>query len=508
LIKKIAVVLIFVLLLFAGIIALTQETDEELPLVKAENEFDGDEEFFYYPEAEKKIPDWLKDARWFRSNAGGMAIEEIPSRLMALRNEYALVIDSAQKEDLPESLLPFYDERYFMEIRVLFKKGEQSRTQWVFRDEDGRSRLVAVFIEKETADEMQPEPDEAEDADGASNFLTIFTDKEEADGIKTEPNEAVDAYVRHRFLSLFREKEVTEEIQTELNEALDADGISELLAAFAENEITDGTQEDDFDGETDGGMVKTNENKNSPDGFIEIYDENLFLSAEYRFFQDGGRSRTDFAYKDDLLISSTFLLWEENDGVTHVSDEQYVQVYTDYFRYNRSLYLRSVRRVFYKDREISSFDEPVVIAFPSGILAAARETAFIGERQNSYPEFFGEITAKKDSAITYSTDEKGRVLSQTFFDEEGNVIWAIYNTWSDDRIVSTAKEEGDNISLAEYEYDSGGDRVLERNYTNGVLNRVVRSEGKTDIEELYLNGNVILRAVWEDGRKISETMMR
>jgi len=197
------------------------------------------------------------------------------------------------------------------------------------------------------------------------------------------------------------------------------------------------------------------------------------------------------------------LLWEEND-----EGGEYAQVYADFFRYNRSSFLRSVQRVFYKDREISLLDDPVVIAFPSGIMDAARNEFFIGERQNSYPEFFGDFFAEKDSKMVYAIDERGRISSQTFYDENEKVIWVIYNTWRDERIVSTLKEEGGAEYLAEYEYNSGGDRVLERNYVNGVLERVVRTEGKIDIEELYLNGKVILQAVWEDGRKVSETRMR
>jgi len=389
--RKIAAAFIFILLLSAGFIALTQESDGDMPVV---------------PEMEKNPPEWAKGARWFRSNAGGMALEEMPSRIAALRNEYALLIDFAGREELPEFLYPFYDEKYFMEIRVLYEKNEKAHTQWIFRDIDGTSRLVAVFAEKNAADETQAD-------------------------VKEEPQ------------------------------------------------------------------------KNNASGFIEVYDENSFLSAEYRFFQDGGKSRTDYIFKDGLLLSSTVFLWEEDDD-----GGKYAQVYADYFRYNRSSFLRSVQRVFYKDREISSLNDPVVIVFPSGIMAAARERFFTWERQNSYPEFFGDVLAAKDSKMSYSTDDRGRITSQTLYDENDNVIWVIYNTWRNERIISTLKEEGGKVFLAEFEYDSNGDRVLEKNYTNGVLERVVRSQGKTDIEELYLNGNVILQAVWEDGRKVSETRMR
>jgi hypothetical protein len=424
--KKTAAVLIFILLLFAGIIALTQETDNDMPFIITDNEFDESEDFFYYPEDKKVLPEWFKGARWFRSNAGGMVLEEIPSRLAALRNEYALLIDFAEKEELPEYLYPFYDERYFIEIRVLYENGEKSRAQWIFRDAGGTSRLAAVFTEKESENDTRTE---------------VFETEEEQDRRSG--------------------------------------------------------------GEITAGLAANNTKKNSVSGFIEVYDENSFLSAEYRFFQNGDRSRIDYVFKNGLLLSSSVWLCEEND-----SGAEYEQIFTDYFRYNRSSFLRSVQRVFYKDSEVSSLDDPVVIAFPHGIMAAARERYSTGERLNSYPEFFGNVSAGKDSKMSYSTDERGRILSQTFYDAGGKAIWVIYNTWRDDRIISSVKEEGSKIYLAEYEYDSGGERTLERNYMNGVLERVVRSQGKTDIEELYLNGNVILRAVWEDGRKISETRMR
>ena len=462
--RNIAAAFVFILLLFAGFIALTQETDGDLPIVNTENEFDEGEEIFS-PEIEKVPPEWVKGERWFRSNAGGMALEEIPSRLTALRNEYALVIDIAEKEELPEYIFPFYDNNFFIEIRVLYKKGEHAHTQWIFRDDNGKTRLVAVFNEKKIANETQTEVTEEILAE-----VTEETPTEVTEEMPTEVTEEMPV-------------EVTEEMLAEVNEGEEETEENPVSTILIER-IADNTKE--------GGLS----------GFIEVYDENSFLTSEYRFLQDGGRSRTDYDFKNGFLISSKVSVWEGND----VGGE-YKPAFADYFRYNRSSFLRSVQRVFYKDSEISSLNDPVLITFPAGIMAAARNEYFIGERYNSYPDFFGEITVEKDSKMSYSTDERGRILSQTLYGTDDKIIWVIYNTWKDERIISTVKEEGDNTSLAEFEYDSDGDRVLERNYTNGILERVVRSEGKTDIEELYLNGNVILQAVWEDGRKISETRM-
>jgi hypothetical protein len=80
----------------------------------------------------------------------------------------------------------------------------------------------------------------------------------------------------------------------------------------------------------------------------------------------------------------------------------------------------------------------------------------------------------------------------------------VKNTWSGDRIIAVLKIEGDVEKLTEYEYDSDGKRKTQRDIHNGVLERMVRIDGSKETEELYMNGVVVLRAFWEDGRKISE----
>jgi len=159
------------------------------------------------------------------------------------------------------------------------------------------------------------------------------------------------------------------------------------------------------------------------------------------------------------------------------------------------------------DQQITESDNIVRAVFPQNILAAAKNKLFMGERFNSYPDFFGDLFVLKGSRLIFTTDDRGRVLDQTLIsnDEEKTVIWKIVNTWSGERISKITKTEGDAVLLAEYVYNKAGDRILERNIKNGVLERVVRAEGKKDIEELYMNNKVVLQAVWEDGRKISES---
>ena len=429
--KKLIKTITFTLLLLAGIIAVTQETDDFIPGPQSEpalhEDFSSIEISSGEFEMAREIPEWVKPARWFRSNSGGMALEEIQSQFAALRNKYALVIDYIDNEELPEYLSPYYNSDYFIEIRKLYENGEESRTQWIFKDKNGTTRLIAVFVEPETEEITHEE---------------IFDETE---------NDDTDVIVL---------------------ESMDDDNEEIIL-----------------------------ENKEKQrNGFIEIFDENSFILSEFRFFDDGGISKTEYNYKDGIIISVHVFTWEEND-----KESEYIETFVDFYRYNRSSFLRAVERVFYTDRQISTADNSVLISFPNNILDAAKNSYFMGEKLNSYPDFFGYIAAEKDSKIIFTTDERGRILTQTLYDDGEDIVWVIRNIWQDDRIVSIEKEEGDTVLLAQYEYDSDGNRILERNLRNGILERLVRTEDSKDIELLYINNVAVLQAVWEDGRKISET---
>jgi len=453
---------------------MTQEMDDVIADQKTEPEFEegeliADEEGEYGEEPEdfgmaREIPEWVKPARWFRSNAGGMALEENPSRLAALRNEYALVIDFTEPEELPEYLTAFFDDSFFIEIRTLFEKGKETRKQWIFKDVNGQTRLAAVFLEPDDDDQEEIEniDGENEEHEIAAEQAAEQTNDNLADNAAAEDDDLVD-------------------------------GVASEDVEFDESEIL--AEEE-----------KKADNRNEPKkGFIEVYDENSLITSDYRFNDDGTKDKIEYYYKSGIVIRAVSLSWDEN-----YEGGDYRETHTDYYYYNRSSFLRAVERVFFKDQEISESRDPVRTSFPVNILSAARSDLFIGEKMNAYPEFFGDLFAAKDSRLAYTTDERGRILTQTLYsgDGDGTVIWVIRSTWSGDNIVSMTKTEGDVELLAEYEFDSSGDRVIERNMRNGILERIVRTEGKKDIEELYLNNVAVMQAVWEDGRKISETRIK
>jgi len=412
--KKITLLVFFILILFAGIIAVTQESNIEIPARI-------DEGFNAISSA------WVKPPVWFRSNAAGMAIEETGSRVTALRNEYALEVVFARQSEIPPYISRYYDENYLPEIRRLYNNSSVVRTQWILRDIIGITRVNAVFTEGKNS------------------------------GLQEEEDETYNAA--------------------------------------------------DIKGKS---------------GFIEIYDKDSLLITEYRFFEDGAVNRTVNEFNNNHLTGSVVSYSDDDGG--------YQKFYADSYRYNRSLSLRSIERVFFTSVSVTDLESVVSFAseasgqaainFPRRLLDAARNISFVSGKLNIYPEFFSGAINENDKII-YETDDRGRILNEALYDDDGKVIWVIRNTWENNRIVSTLKIEYNPESftegaagfitaefLAEYEYNNDGDRLLERNYKNGRLERVVRAEGNQEIEELFINNVIVMTAVWEDGRKISESRFR
>ncbi|MCL2266398.1 MAG: hypothetical protein FWC17_01365 [Treponema sp.] len=251
------------------------------------------------------------------------------------------------------------------------------------------------------------------------------------------------------------------------------------------------------------------------DGFIEIFDSGAFLISEYRYYNSGIGFKIDYTYNENMLTSCAFFIIEEKSNELHediaisLQDQKsgYKLVYADFYRYNRSLSLRSMERVFYAGMQITQGD-PLRIDFPRNTMDAIKESGFITGRINAYSDFFGDVYSDNNYRMIYENDERGRIITQSFLDDNDNIIWIIKNVWNNNRIVSSEKREGGVVLLAEYEYSGSGERITEKNYRNGMLERLVRTEGNVDIEELYFNNVLVLRAVWEDGRKISETRIR
>jgi hypothetical protein len=444
-------ILVILLLLFAGILAITQETDDE----SVADNFDSAELALDIPDEEQEPPpEWISPGppRWFRSNAGGMLLEEVPSRLAALRNDYALVVDYVAPAELDERLVSFYHDEYTVEVRILYDQGKESRKQWLLRDEAGVTRLNAVFRPP------KEEPDE---------------ETEQA----VEPAEELSA-----------EAALQETVPEEIELAAEEESGDELAAAEPppDDPMPDLDSPDAIAIADDAERV----------GFIELYNEKAQIIEDRTLFDNDSETHMVYTYNRNMLIKAE--TYQKRSALPPT------KWYTDNYRYNRSYSLRHVERLYHEGAII----EPIRLTFPHRVLQDISNQAFLSDKLYIRSDFLGNFVAGEGFRMQFDTDSRGRIMTQTLINGNNETVWVIRNTWSGDRIVTIRKTEGDNEKRIEFEYDKAGNRMVQRDIHNGVLERLVHAEGEIEVEELFVNGVVVLRAHWEDGRKIFEERVR
>jgi hypothetical protein len=268
-----------------------------------------------------------------------------------------------------------------------------------------------------------------------------------------------------------------------------------------------------------------------PIGFIEIYDEHNLIAEEHQFSADASETVITYFYKQKVLLKAETRLKaappaaesaeipaeaaeSEESEEKRRNEPALVLISTDNYRYSRANALRSIERAYHQEEASSSDSETgenrlTRLTFPYLSPNSWNDEHFITPVTPYSSNFMQDIIMDTaGNQIVYTTDDRGKLLTETRQDAEGIIRGEIRNAWAGDRLESIDWKAGDDERRTEYEYDAAGDRILERNYNKGVLERTIRRENEQEIEELYMNGEVILRAVWENGRKISEERIR
>jgi hypothetical protein len=362
----------------------------------------------------------------------------------ALRGKYALSIGSASFSELPERLQKYYDPSYYIELRSLYEDGILSRRQWTFRDTAELTRLSAAFD------------------DDNSGFIEIYgADKliSESHQISADGSDYITYYYYNRGFLIRAETRL-------------------FTPPPAEPELAG------EDGETTvSGTVPVEPAPAVPAPAVPARAETEGIEAvpvpRAVNFPDTAKAK--------------------NEGTEET-------LWIDYYRYTRSYALRGVERHYLSSPEEGQ--ETAFVRFPQLILEVGPETEFVKPGSVFSSEFFDDVIINSGDRILYTTDDRGRILSEIRRDENDNILGEVINTWSGDRLASVLWKSEMEERLIEYEYNDDGDRIFERNLRNGVLERTVRQEGDREVEELYINDAVVLRAVWEEGRKISEELIR
>jgi YD repeat-containing protein len=382
---------------------------------------------------------------WHRSNAAGMALERFSSRFAALRNPYALLIESAVAADLPESLKPRYEEGLFIESRTLYRDGRKERRQWIFRNGRGKTRLDAVFDES---------GEDAGNGTGADAPPALSP----PEGAGTAPSAA--------------------------GTPPSGAAVPPEVAGTAPS----------ASGPSSRGLA----------GFMELYDDEGLITAEYEFSRGDADTIISYFYRRGVLVrSETRERFRGGETVSGGGGAGERHLFTDHYRYTRFGSLRAVERLYHER------PDRVRLAFPRlAPGSAGKETGFVNPGLSYGTTFLEDLMIYPGYKVLYTADERGRITGETRQDEEGNTIGVLKNIWSGDHLSSVSWKTGDEERIVEFDYDEEGDRIAERDYRDGTLERALLRQGDRDVEELYLNGEVALRAVWEDGRKISEERMR
>jgi hypothetical protein len=379
------------------------------------------------------LSETVEPIRWYRSNASGMAIELIPSRLAALRYEYCVSVETIGQRRLPgvipRNIISYYEAGYRVELRQLYENGVEIRRQWIFRDGKGLARISAS---------------------GSPDFFSPVVQRVNED---EEPDE-VKGFIEIRNSAGF----VTRELQ---------------------------------------------------------FDEDL-SEWEYRYIYSGGiLIRAETWLKDPPLPPlppvqvAEVSVWLEDEGeapiqrvaIAPVERKEPVleRLFTDFYRYTRSGSLRAIDRTVY-----GGAGERSRVGFPALSPRVTPKEELATHAGVYTTAYFLGASDLEGLTISHSLDSRGRVLSEISKNEEGKTISELRNTWSDNRLMIAEWKSGEDERRFEFEYDKDGKPLAERNFRKGVLERVVTTEGDNEIEEIYMNGILVLRAYWENGLKVSE----
>jgi hypothetical protein len=231
-------------------------------------------------------------------------------------------------------------------------------------------------------------------------------------------------------------------------------------------------------------------------GFIELQNSGGAVIREFRFEDDRSEWEFLYVYGGDTLLKTETRFKQAPDEDAE-EEPFFVLITSDEYRYTRTGSLRAIDRSVHDSAGLSR------LSFPR--LGPDVSSGWEPETPASYvPEFLQDMQESAGINISYTLDSRGRILTEVWKDEDGVTVGEFRNTWSGDRLKSVQWKSPNEDRLVEYEYDDDGNSILERNFNNGILERIVTNNNGRDIEERYMNGRVILRAVWEKGLKISE----
>ncbi|GMO26803.1 MAG: hypothetical protein Ta2F_02380 [Termitinemataceae bacterium] len=496
------------------------------------------------------IPDEAFDyeTQWYIANAAGMAIEKA-FPLRALRSKNALAIKNIHPDELPAELKKYYLDPWNIVLSILYEDGKRLKTQWVFRDEAGLTLFVASISDNgsgfiEWYDDKGLIVEEQRLAEDGSGFFVSYTYKENTliyaeshvvEAVKKEVKEEVKAETENiKDVEASSDSEQSAKISEEkiegILENIDTKDIDKSAIKDTAKKLLSDTSQISSDMISTGISAAREAAKNAGIDipFNEEDDEEIVKALaqgvaefEQEEIKQGETKPIEAdVLSEDALPPRNILPKEKvSQAVRNIQGPAAVPdffvarsgregglLWSDNYRYTRTASLRVIERTFYVEQtNYEQKDAKHSVRFPRTIAQVNIEA--LEKPISAQPldaAFLQDVLLATPSKIIYKTDNKRRVLSETREDENGEVIGEVLYNWKGDILSSVEWHSKDDDRIVEYIYNNKKERISEKDYKNNVLERTVVLEDGKEIETLFKENKAILRAVWEEGRKISE----
>ncbi|GMO47458.1 MAG: hypothetical protein Ta2B_29540 [Termitinemataceae bacterium] len=461
------------------------------------------------------------DTVWYVSNAAGMPMEKA-FPLRALRSKNGLAVKNISEASLPSELRKYYLAPWKITQSILYEDGQRVKTQWVFRDEISVTLFVASisndgsgFIEWYNDKGLIVE-EQRLDEDGGGFFIS-YTYKDntllKAEAHLVSPIEKPPEIVPEEDAGK-KDLDTKTSVQTKDESIADTNLENEIVT------ITDivRTVNDDIDTDLDieGGSVEEIDDiiaRQLAQGAADFAKEQnikLPVSASDKP-SEAEKAIIDAAERTVPKIKVSQLA-QNPQGPAAIPDFFVARtgresgiIWTDSYRYTRTASLRLIERKFHPAKPDDAVQVKQTVKFPRTIPEQIRkEEETEGTSQPIDASFLEDVLLSIPAKIIYKTDSRKRVLTETRIDENGDIIGEVIYTWKGDKLAAVEWRATGDERRVDYTYNSRGERVSEKDYRNGVLERSVVMINGQEIESLYKEEKEILRAVWEEGRKISE----
>ena len=243
-------------------------------------------------------------------------------------------------------------------------------------------------------------------------------------------------------------------------------------------------------------------------GIVEIRNSDGDVTREFQFGEDFSEWDFRYSYRDSILVRTEIWFKRPPAPAAHESEEEnngedsreaplpaepvFTLMFTDLYRYTRSGSLRAIDRRLHE----GAFDI-LRVGFPRLGPGASLGDELTGIGGALTAEYFVGVPVDDDVTISYNLDNRGRILGESWKGEDGEILGELINTWSGDRLQSILWKSADAERLIEYEYDDGGNRIVEREFRNGELERSVTMQDGKEIEEVYIRTEAGLQLMYK-----------